>query len=355
MEVVFISFFLVTLALFLAFLNGIISEADISELEKSNKEIHNHQLIIFEDKHLVSISFLFFELLFYLISLHFITFYLAFITIFFLPYLYSVLILLALMFFVFLIRTSLFFIGARFSKRLILQFYKIIYIFFVITRFSGVFYQWLQKKITAREEEATLEDIQEVVETAHDEGTIQTGEYKIFTNVIKFNQVPVSDVMTPRTVIFACNADMTVEEALKLPEIKIYSRFPIYEGNSLDDRVVGYVVSKDIFQAALNKKTDSRLREFARDIFFIPENVTLDDALNQFLSKRQHIFLVVDEFGGIEGLVTMEDLIETILGEEIIDEADKYIDLREVAKRKREYRLKLTQEGQQGNNLNPIT
>lgn len=352
MEIIFVSFFLVTFSLFLSFLNGIVSEADITELETNEIKLPNKYLIIFEDKNFVSASFLFFEILFYLVSMHLVSFYLAFITIFYIPYFYTIFILFFLMFFVFLIRTSLFFIGTRFSKRLIKQFYKPIYFLYIIFRFSGAFYHWLEKKISKREEEATLEDIQEVVETAHEEGTIQTGEYKIFTNVIRFNQVPVSDVMTPRTVIFACNADMTVEEALKLPEIKIYSRFPIFEGNSLDDKVVGYVVSKDIFQAALNKKFNSKLKEFARDIFFIPENVTLDDALNQFLSKRQHIFLVVDEFGGIEGLVTMEDLIETILGEEIIDEADKYIDLREVAKRKREHRLKLTQENQQINREN---
>ncbi|MCX7909394.1 MAG: CBS domain-containing protein [Ignavibacteria bacterium] len=345
MELLILSFCLVTFSLFLAFLNGIFSEAVAEDIEKEIKELPKKFFSIFYNKNLVSSSFLFFEILFYLLSFHFISIYFAFLYVLFNSYFFIVLIILT--FFVFVSRTVLFFVGARFSKRLFPLFYKLIYWLFILFRFSGVFYQWLKNTITSSNQEATLEDIQEVVETAHDEGKIQTGEYKIFTNVIKFNQVPVSDVMTPRTVIFACSADLTVEEAIKLPEIKIYSRFPIYEGNSLDDKVIGYVVAKDIFQAALNNKLETKLREFARDIYFIPENVTLDDALNQFLSKRQHIFLVVDEFGGIEGLVTMEDLIETILGEEIIDEADKYIDLREVAKRKREHRLKLTQDNQQ--------
>ncbi|MGB9851834.1 MAG: CBS domain-containing protein [Candidatus Kapaibacteriota bacterium] len=350
MEIVLLSLVFITFSLFLAFLNGVISEAQTEELDFREKQQTNRQITLIENKHIVSSSFLFFEIFFYLISLHFLSVYFAFLS-FILSPIYTSISIVLLIIFVFILRSILFFLGSRFSTNLFVHFYKILYPLYVLFRFAGIFYHRLQKIVTARKEEATLEDIQEVVETAHDEGTIQTGEYKIFTNVIRFNQVPVSDVMTPRTVIFACNADMTVGEAIKLPEIKIYSRFPIYQGSSLDEKVIGYVVSKDIFQAALNNKMETKLREYAREIHFIPENVTLDDALNQFLSKRQHIFLVVDEFGGIEGLVTMEDLVETILGEEIIDEADKYIDLREVAKRKRESRIRLFQnrENQQNN------
>jgi CBS domain containing-hemolysin-like protein len=347
MEFVIIAYVLITLGLLFSFLNGVIFKAEFEDLQNTGKNIPGKIILLFDKKEVVEASFLFFELLFYLISLHLLTVELLSHFGRVNPYTYILFTLLA--FSVFSLRSVLYVVATRFSKKLILMTYKIIYYVFLFLRFSGEFYYWIQRKVSPEEEEATLEVIQEVVETAHDEGTLQTGEYKILTNVIKFNQVPVSDVMTPRTVIFACNADMTVDEAIKLPEIKIYSRFPIYEGNSLDDKVIGYVVSKDVFQAALNKKLDTKLREFARDILFIPENITLDDALNQFLSKRQHIFLVVDEFGGIEGLLTMEDLIETILGEEIIDEADKYIDLRELAKRKRENRLKLTKEQQQYN------
>lgn len=343
MEASLISLFLISLAIFLAFLNGIVSESPVEEQINHSKESNQKLYSILENQSIIKTSFLFVEIVFYLISLNLLSIYFAYLSLIFAStHLFLFLILIAI--FVFFLRTTLYFLGQRYSDKLIKQFQNLIYFFYLLFRFFGIFYHWFHKKITAKEEEATLEDIQEVVETAHEEGTIQTGEYKIFTNVIKFNKVPVSDVMTPRTVIFSCNADMTVGDAIKLPEIKIYSRFPIYEGESLDEKVIGYVVSKDVFQAALNNKFEIKLREFAREIHFIPENVTLDDALNQFLSKRQHIFLVVDEFGGIEGLLTMEDLIETILGEEIIDEADKYIDLREVAKRKRLNRLKLVQD-----------
>jgi len=331
-------FVFITFAVFLAFLNGIVAEAQPENTPASNTFQNPKIQRLFDEKHIVTTSFLFLEIILYLLSAINLSVYAFFLSLFqgATSYLLLVFIILA----TFFIRTTMYAIGIRFSDKLFGSFAKIIYFFYVILQFLGKFYLLLFRKISSRSEEASLEDIQEVVETAHEEGTLQTGEYKIFSNVIKFNQVPVSDVMTPRTVIFACPADLTIEEALKLPEIKTFSRFPIYDGNSIDDKIVGYVVTKDIFQEAINNHPDKKLRELAREIHFIPENVTLDDALNQFLSKRQHIFLVVDEFGGIEGLVTMEDLIETILGEEIIDEADKYIDLREVAKRKRENRLR---------------
>lgn len=340
MELPLFTLFLILLALLLSLLNGIVTEVQEVVVDKVPKKYFR----IYDEKSIVSASFLFFELLFYFIAIQLIALYTVFLSLFW-GDLFKI-IPLILMITVFILRVTLHSVGGKFANKLFLSFYKLIGILYKLFRFSGVFYFWYKRRILNTEGEATIEDIQEVVESAHEEGTIQTGEYKIFTNVIKFNQVPVADVMTPRTVIFSCNANMTVEEAIKQPEIKIYSRFPIYEGNSLDDKVVGYVMSKDVFQAALNNKMSSKLKEFARDIFFIPENVSLDDALNQFLSKRQHIFLVVDEFGGIEGLLTMEDLIETILGEEIIDEADKYIDLREVAKNKRQNRLKLIQSSQ---------
>lgn len=331
-------FLFITFAVFLAFLNGIVAEAQPENTPAPNTFQNAKIQRLFDEKHFVTTSFLFLEIILYFLSAINLSIYAFFLSLFqgATSYLLLVFIILA----TFFIRTTMYAIGIRFSDKLFGSFAKIIYFFYVILQFLGKFYLLLFRKISSRSEEASLEDIQEVVETAHEEGTLQTGEYKIFSNVIKFNQVPVSDVMTPRTVIFACPADLTIEEALKLPEIKTFSRFPIYDGNSIDDKIVGYVVTKDIFQEAINNQLDKKLRELAREIHFIPENVTLDDALNQFLSKRQHIFLVVDEFGGIEGLVTMEDLIETILGEEIIDEADKYIDLREVAKRKRENRLR---------------
>ncbi len=188
-------------------------------------------------------------------------------------------------------------------------------------------------------EEASREEISLLVESAHVEGSLDSDEYRILKNIMHFSEVYVSDVMTPRTVVFSCNADETISEIINKPEIKMYSRFPVWEGESLDEGVIGYVLSRDIMSAALDGKTEMRLRRLLREVYIVPENARLDDALEQFLQRRQHIFVVVDEYGGVEGLLTMEDVLETILGAEIVDEADKVIDLRDLAKKRRDVRV----------------
>lgn len=159
---------------------------------------------------------------------------------------------------------------------------------------------------------------------------------------MNFSDILVSDVMTPRIVLFSCESNTSVSKAIKLPELQMYSRFPIWDGDSLDDEVLGYVMTKEIFSAALSGDTTKTLKELSRPICFIPENAGLDKALDTFLVNKQHLLLVVDEYGGVEGLLTMEDVIETMLGVEIVDEADKVVDLRLLAKHRRELRLRET-------------
>ncbi|MBK9248126.1 MAG: DUF21 domain-containing protein [Ignavibacteria bacterium] len=187
-------------------------------------------------------------------------------------------------------------------------------------------------------EEESREEFDALVDTARDEGTLDDGEYRILKNIMGFSEVQVSDVMTPRTVVFSCNALSTVGDVVVMPELQMYSRFPVWEGNSLDG-VVGYVMTKDVLRAALNEKKSRTLREIMREVYFIPENVELGKALEQFLQRKQHLMMAVDEYGGIEGLITMEDMVEAILGVEIVDEADRIVDLRALAKQRRDKRV----------------
>jgi CBS domain containing-hemolysin-like protein len=191
---------------------------------------------------------------------------------------------------------------------------------------------------TKDEEEAVREELDEILETARDEGSLDAGEYRIFKNIMRFSDVQVSDVMTPRTVVFSCPCTLTVKEAIALPELRQYSRFPVYEEDSLDS-VIGYALVKDIFWAVINNRTTVTLRDIARTVYFIPENINLDRVLEHFLERREHLFVVVDEYGGVEGLLTMEDVMETLLGAEIIDEVDKVRNLRILAKQRRDQRI----------------
>ncbi|MCL5992342.1 MAG: CNNM domain-containing protein [Bacteroidetes bacterium] len=240
----------------------------------------------------------------------------------------------------FFLRTLLFAFGRRYADNLAVPFSGLLYLLAVITNPLIKITRFIVTKIGGKtNEEASREELTALVESARQEGSIDKDEYRILKNIMNFSEVLVSDVMTPRTVVFSSEADKTVADIVNLPEMRIYSRFPVWEGESLDDGVVGYVMSKDLLYAAYNGNTTKQLRDFARKVHFIPENAELDKALEKFLEARQHLFVVVDEYGGVEGLLTMEDVLETILGVEIVDEADKIVDLRELAKNRRDKRI----------------
>jgi CBS domain containing-hemolysin-like protein len=238
------------------------------------------------------------------------------------------------------LRSLFYSLGKRFGHRLTIPLSPLFYTFIVLVRPLMYLLRFLNNTIGGQvNEDVAREELTALVENAHEDGTIDTDEYRILKNIIHFSDVYVSDVMTPRTVVFSCEADQTVGEVVNLPEIRMYSRIPLREGESLDDGVAGYAMSKDILHAALTGKSSVKLRDIAREAYFIPENAELDTALDSFLQRRQHLFLVVDEYGGIEGLITMEDVVETILGAEIVDEADRFVDLRELAKQRRDKRI----------------
>lgn len=188
------------------------------------------------------------------------------------------------------------------------------------------------------DEEEAREEFEAFVETAREEGALDAGEYRIMTNIMQLSSIVVADVMTPRTVVSGLSQSTTIEDALKKPELQMYSRFPVYESQD-PDGVIGYVIAKDILRAALAGRMSTEVGRLKREVHFIPENITLERALEQFLQQRQHMCMVVDEHGGVEGLLTMEDIMETMLGAEIVDEADHVEDLRQLAKQRRDLRV----------------
>ncbi len=204
-------------------------------------------------------------------------------------------------------------------------------------------FAWFSTKIVhffggSQSEDTSRQELDALVENAHVEGSIDPEEYRIIKSLMRFNTVEVADVMTPRTVVFSMHQDETVEKALQSLESRQYSRFPIWSGSSIDG-VTGYVMTKDIMWAALRGNNSATLKEFSRDVYYIPDKAELDKALEQFIERQQHQFIVVDEYGGIEGLITLEDVMETMLGVEIVDEDDNVVDLREFAKQRRDKRV----------------
>jgi|GEM_PF-608827 len=238
-------------------------------------------------------------------------------------------------------RSVIYGLGSRFANKLFTKVYPIISVLAATTLPVSAVLAKIRSAIGGNGlTEDSREEIETLVDSAKEEGSLEDSEYRLLKNIMGFSEVLVSDVMTPRTVVFSLPEETTVGESIKIKEIKNYSRIPVYSGLSLDEGVKGYVTARDILAAYAEGETDKQLSTFSRKIHFIPDNLELSRALEQFLLTQQHMYIVVDEYGGVDGLITMEDVLETILGVEIVDEADTITDLRKLAKKTRDYRQK---------------
>ena len=168
-------------------------------------------------------------------------------------------------------------------------------------------------------------------------GQLDPGESRILRNLFRFPELRVEDIMTPRTVVFSLQEDLTLEETLEQHEEIPFTRIPIYR-DSPDD-VTGFVLKTDILLTHLRKGGDVPLRELRREVHGIVETASLAQAAEQLLDRRTHLLLVYDEYGGVAGVVTLEDLVETLIGIEIVDEADEIDDLRRLAREKWQQRM----------------
>jgi CBS domain containing-hemolysin-like protein len=171
------------------------------------------------------------------------------------------------------------------------------------------------------------------------EGTIQERENRIFRNLLQLNKIAVKDIMTPRTVVVAFPDDTTVREVVENNPTLPYSRLPIYS-ETIDD-VAGFVLRHEIFHTYATEGGDKPLIELKRDIGVIPETNSMASVFDDFIAKQQHILLVIDEYGGTAGIITMEDAIETLLGIEITDESDLVADLRKMAEQRYQRQLEM--------------
>ncbi len=163
------------------------------------------------------------------------------------------------------------------------------------------------------------------------EGVLDEQESEMIRNLLHFREVRVRAVMTPRTVVRMAPEQMTGQEFIdKYPDGR-FSRIPIYE-NDDHDAITGYVLKDDLLHR-LSHGEDPLMKELKREILVVLENYRITELFEQFLEKREHIALIVDEFGGMLGVVTMEDVIETMLGLEIVDEKDRSEDMQELARR----------------------
>lgn len=179
-------------------------------------------------------------------------------------------------------------------------------------------------------------DFGAMAELGSQQGVFDEGESNILRNLLRFNTIFAKNVMTPRTVMIASDQNQTIREFHDTHPNLRFSRIPIFDTSS--DHITGYALKDQVLKQLVEGKGDQPMSSIRRDVLAVKEDFPIPDLFNHFTSKREHIAIVLDEFGGTAGIVTMEDVIETLLGLEIVDEQDNATDMQALARKQWEQR-----------------
>ncbi len=198
----------------------------------------------------------------------------------------------------------------------------------------------IARTLSKDEDEATVsrEEVTAMANIGVEEGVIDSDENKVIQNIMKLDNVPAYEAMTPRIVAVTAQENMTLKNFYKNEQYLHYSRIPVY-GDS-PEYITGYILLSDALEGLADDEFDKRLKEIKRPISFFNEEDSLSTIWEELLKKREQMALIIDEYGCFQGIVTLEDIIETILGLEIIDENDQAIDMQQFARERWERRQK---------------
>ena len=223
-------------------------------------------------------------------------------------------------------------IGARYWRGLSKTTSIIINIMVLITYPLVLMSAVITKLIAGRKDEKTTsrEEISALTSIGALEGLFNKNEHKIIQNLLRLRDVKVSEILTPRVVVVHADQELLLTEFLKNKDYLKYSRIPVYEDN--DENITGYVFRQTVFEKLAENQQDLKLKDIKRKMLILPDTITLFSVWEKLLENKEHIALIVDEYGGMDGIVTLEDIIETLLGFEIIDEKDTIDDLQKYAR-----------------------
>ncbi len=242
-------------------------------------------------------------------------------------------------------------LGANYNKSLV-GFSSIIINGMIFLTYPLVLISSMLTKILSKNQSeftTSREEVSALASIGTEEGIFAENENKIIQNLIKLKNIKVSEIMTPRVVVVTANEDMTLQKFLENKEFLHFSRIPIYQNSK--DNITGYVFRAMVFEKLAEDQFDLKLKDIKREILTFLKSTTLFNAWDEMLSKREHISLVIDEYGGMDGITTLEDIIESLLGFEIIDEKDKVDDMQQYAlerwkEKQKKYDLLKTNEQQ---------
>lgn len=189
---------------------------------------------------------------------------------------------------------------------------------------------------SARVSSISREEFAAMTDAAKEEGVIEESETNVIKNLLVFRSIHAKDVMTPFSVALTEDENTSIEHFHRQHRNLKFSRIPVYKGKSTN--ITGFILKDDVLEEMINEKGKEPLKMLKRDIFVTPVNTPIPELFDLFVQNRAHISMVVDEFGNTVGLVTMEDIIETLLGLEIMDESDNIEDMQKLARQNWERR-----------------
>ncbi|CAM4158830.1 CNNM domain-containing protein [Zobellia roscoffensis] len=227
-------------------------------------------------------------------------------------------------------------IGATYWRQLANFTAKALNIMVIALKYTGLLWilQLFTKLVGGKGHHGSVlsrEDFTAMTDMAREEGVFEKSESTIIKNLLRFDQVLVKDVMTPRAVMKIASGSKTIAEFFEANPKMRFSRIPVY-GEKID-HIDGFVLKDTILEEMVNNNGNTPLSEIKRDILITERDTPIPKLFDTLIAKREHIALVVDEYGSVSGLVTMEDVIETLLGLEIMDESDNVADLQELARK----------------------
>ena len=223
-------------------------------------------------------------------------------------------------------------IGARYWRRLALPAAVVIRFFIIITYPLVILSEMITKTITRGNTSGSVsrEEVAMLASLGSEEGVFDEMESKTIINLIQLKNVRAKDIMTPRTVLVAAPERISARDLFSEPRFLQFSRIPVYQSNI--DQITGYVLKQDLMEHMLADGGKKTLSQEKRAIVTCYENISIPKLFEKLLLKKEHLALIINEYGGTEGIVSMEDIIETILGLEITDERDTETDMQQLAR-----------------------
>ena len=209
---------------------------------------------------------------------------------------------------------------------------RVISVLIVIMYPLVILVEGLTKLVTPKDQESAVsrEEVSAMANVAEEEGDLEEDENAIIQNLINMDEIDAADAMTPRVVCATAPESMTLMAFYKDKKYLHHSRIPVYEKD--DEYITGYILRMDALQLLAEDKFDKTLGSIKREIASFRENTPLDQIWDEMLSKDEQIAIIIDEYGSFQGILTLEDVIETLLGSEIVDEKDTVRDMQQFAK-----------------------